>query len=398
MNWINYCACALTVGVSGYKLLRVRRDRRASGLRYLSAFFFFLGLGLATMAQPTLILASHFEPVPNLARLVGNGLEMTAAYFLGALGQSIARPQHTRQWLRRHGIILAAAIALMATLLLLADTQHTLNFVNVYSRDPLVVGYLAVFFLYIAASLATFIHSVGGYVRHIEATALRVGLRFAVAGAALGIIWAGWSGVRPMITLTTGRSLATTLPVGSAIGAICVVLWLIGATLTAWGNRLTAPLRWGRAVLRYRQIQPLWRTLHEAVPQVTLTTTPRLATGAEFALYRRVIEIRDAQLVLRPYAHPEVARWVGPAADPATLEAAVIAAALAGHAAGRNYGAEHPVQDIDPSLAAESAWLARVAWRFHHAPEVQRVRQLAAAEAQETAERPGPVRGELAGD
>lgn len=386
MNWLNYCACALAVGVSGYKLLRVRRDRRASGLRYLSVFFLCLGLGLATMAQPTLILASHFEPVPNLARLVGNGLEMVAAYFLGALGQSIARPQHTRRWLRRHGFVLAGAITLMAVLLLLADTRHTLNFVNVYSRDPLVVGYLAVFFLYISVSLVTFIHSVGGYVRHIEATTLRAGLRFVVAGAALGIVWAGWSGVRPVITLITGQSLATTLPVGSAIGSICVALWLIGATLTAWGNRLAAPLRWCRAALRYRQIHPLWRTLHEAVPQVTLATTPRLLTGPEFALYRRVIEIRDAQLALRSYAHPDVSRWVGPGADPATLEAAVIAAALVGHAAGRIYGADHPFQDVDPSLASESAWLAQVTRRFTRSAEVERVRRLAATHARAPAE------------
>ncbi|WP_433501011.1 hypothetical protein ACQP1K_12335 [Sphaerimonospora sp. CA-214678] len=31
--------CALAVGVAGYKLFRVRRDQRALGLRYLSAFF-----------------------------------------------------------------------------------------------------------------------------------------------------------------------------------------------------------------------------------------------------------------------------------------------------------------------------------------------------------------------
>ncbi|GAB3138273.1 hypothetical protein GCM10027290_05580 [Micromonospora sonneratiae] len=377
MDWLNYCACALAVSVAGYKLLRVRRDRRASGLRYLSAFFLCLGLGLATMAHPTLILASRFEAVPNLARLVGNSLEMVAAYFLGALGHDIAKPEQTGRWLRRHGLVLAGAITLMTVLMLVADTHFTLNFVNVYSRNPAVVGYLVVFFVYITVSLVTFISSVGGYVRHVEATTLRVGLRFVVIGAAIGIIWAAWSGVRPVFTLFTGRSLATTLPVGTLIGTVCMLLWLIGATLTAWGTRLTAPLRWARAVLRYRQIDPLWRTLRRAVPQIALNTTARLAAGAEFALYRRVIEIRDAQLALRAYAHPDVARWVGPTADPATLEAAVIAAALVGHAAGHHYGADHPFQEVDASLASESAWLARVARQFAGSAEVDRVRQLA---------------------
>ncbi|WP_328345284.1 MAB_1171c family putative transporter [Micromonospora sp. NBC_00421] len=382
LTWLNFTALALAIVVAAYKLIPVPGRRRAAGTRYLSAFFLCIGLGLAVMAHPVLIAISHVEPVPNLSRLLGNGLEMLAAYFLGALGQSIARPAGTRRWLRRHGVLLVGAVLAMAVLLANADTTFTLNFVNAYSRDPVVVGYLVVFFSYIAVCLVTFITSVGGYLRHVPAGVLRTGLSFVVTGTALGIVWAAWSGVRPVITLLTGRSLATTLPIGATLGSVCMLLWLIGATLTAWGDRITAPLRWLRALRRLRRIDPLWRALRAALPQIDLNTSGgwRLP-GAEFALYRRVIEIRDAQLTLRPYAHPDVSRWVGPAADPATVEAAVIAAALVGHAHGRDYRAEHPFQDVDASLASESAWLARVARQFASSAEVARVRQLAAAEA-----------------
>ncbi|MFF4779073.1 MAB_1171c family putative transporter [Microtetraspora fusca] len=380
LHWLNYSACALAVGVAGYKLFRVRRDQRALGLRYLSAFFLCMGLAMAIMAHPTLNLVSRFEPTPNTARFVGNALEMTAAYFLGALGYSIATPEHTKRWLRRYGIILAGTIVLMAAMLIAADTTYTLNFVNLYSDNPLVVGYLAAFFLYITVCVAAFARAIRRYVRHAETTALRVGLRFVVAGAVVGIIWAGWSGVRPVITLLTGRSLATVLPVGSVIGSLCMLLWLIGATLTAWGTWLAAPLRWVRAFIRHRQTDPLWMALRAAQPQITLIATTKVLRNAEFALYRRVIEIRDAQLTLRPYAHPAVPQWVGPTADPATLEAAVIAASLIGYAAGRNYDAEHPFHDVDPSLASESAWLARVSREFTKSAVVARVRERAAAE------------------
>ncbi|WP_067136962.1 MAB_1171c family putative transporter [Microtetraspora malaysiensis] len=382
LQWLNYCACGLAVGVAGYKLFRVRRDQRALGLHYLAAFFLCLGLAMAAMAHPTLDLVSRYEPMPNTARFVGNALEMAAAYFLGALGHSIAIPEHTKRWLRRYGIILAGAVTLMAVLLIAAETTYTRNFVNVYSNSPLVVGYLAVFFLYITVCVVAFMRTISRYVPHAETTTLRVGLQFVVAGAAVGIIWAGWSGVRPVITLLTGQSLATVLPIGTMIGVTCILLWLIGATLTAWGTWLAAPLRWVRAFIRHRQMDPLWRALRAARPQIALIETAKVLWDTEFALYRRVIEIRDAQLTLRPYAHPAVPQWVGPAADPATLEAAVIAASLIGYAAGRNYNAEHPFHDVDPSITSESAWLVRVSREFTKSAVVARVRERATAEAE----------------
>ena len=333
------------------------------------------------MAPPVLTAVSRIEPVPNLGRLAGNALEMLAAYFLGALGCAVARPAGTRRWLRRHGLLLAGAVGLMAALLTTAETEFTLNFVNVYSHEPQVVGYLAVFFCYILVCLYAFMSGVGGYLRHTGDGVLGVGLRFVVAGTVFGVLWAAWSGFRPVITLVTGRSLGTTLPVGATLGAVSMLLWLIGATLTAWGEGITAPLRWWRARRGLRRIDPLWAALRAALPQIALETGRGASLrGPEFALYRRVIEIRDAQLALRPYAHPDAARWAGPGADPATMEAAVLAAALVGHAHGRRYGAEHPFQDVDASLTSESAWLARVARQYVHAEAVARVRRRALAE------------------
>ena len=243
------------------------------------------------------------------------------------------------------------------------------------------VGYLAVFFCYILVCLFAFMAGVGGYLRHTGSGVLGVGLRFVVAGTILGILWAAWSGLRPAITLVTGRSLATTLPVGATLGSICMLLWLIGATLTAWGerdHRATAldPRPARAAPHRSRSGARCGPRCHRS--RCTPAGGGR-CPGVEFALYRRVIEIRDAQLALRPYAHPDAARWAGPTADPATVEAALLAAALVGHAHGRRYGAEHPFQDVDASLESESAWLARVARQYAHAEEVARVRRLATA-------------------
>ncbi|MFD0573204.1 DUF6545 domain-containing protein [Kitasatospora gansuensis] len=75
-----------------------------------------------------------------------------------------------------------------------------------------------------------------------------------------------------------------------------------------------APVRWVRAWTAYWRIGPLWTALHRAVPEIALSTPttrlrPAFPRGAEFALYRRIIEIHDGLLALRPYVHPGVHTW-----------------------------------------------------------------------------------------
>jgi uncharacterized protein DUF6545 len=81
------------------------------------------------------------------------------------------------------------------------------------------------------------------------------------------------------------------------------------------------------------------------MPQIAFSEggRPLLAgrpTGIEFALYRRVIEIHDGRLVLRPYHHPEVAEWLAGQSvslDAALVEAVTIAAALENMRRGRRF-------------------------------------------------------------
>jgi hypothetical protein len=52
---------------------------------------------------------------------------------------------------------------------------------------------------------------------------------------------------------------------------------------------------------------PLWDVLRQAVPEIELPAEPRMRGNIRYRLHRRVIEIRDPQLVLRPYAKTEAA-------------------------------------------------------------------------------------------
>lgn len=387
----SYLACALAVIVAGYKLFRARNEtgNQAMAIRCLCGFFLCLGLGMTVMAPMTLIAAGGIEPVPNLTRFLGNALEMCAAHFLLLLAHAVESPARARARLPALRAVLAAGVTAMGALLLAGDTEFTLNFVNVYSTNVAIVGYLAVFFGYIGWCMVVFIPPIVRYSRRAEPMLFRISLRIVTAAGAVGVLWTAWSGVRPPITLLTGVPLGTTVPVGSILGSVCIALWVLGATLPLWGRYPVRVWRRARAVRAYRQINPLWTELYLAMPEIALSEPDggaRLDEGIEFALYRRIIEIRDAQLALRVHQQPGLAARATAAArgarEPdvsAVVEAAGIAAALRARADGVRYvrhdrgdaaGGEH----VEPNVAAEAERLAVVSRAFAESPVVQRFR------------------------
>jgi len=81
----------------------------------------------------------------------------------------------------------------------------------------------------------------------------------------------------------------------------------------------------------YWRLYPLWDVLRQVVPEIELPAEPEMRWNIRYRLHRRVIEIRDAQLVLRPYAKTEVAGLIAAAAKSSDLSpdrtAAVVEAA-----------------------------------------------------------------------
>jgi len=81
----------------------------------------------------------------------------------------------------------------------------------------------------------------------------------------------------------------------------------------------------------YWRLYPLWDVLRQVVPEIELPAEPEMRWNIRYRLHRRVIEIRDAQLVLRPYEEAEVTELAAAAAKSAELPpdtaAAVVEAA-----------------------------------------------------------------------
>ncbi|NUR26576.1 MAG: hypothetical protein HOV83_12145, partial [Catenulispora sp.] len=214
--------------------------------------------------------------------------------------------------------------------------------------------------------------------------ALRWGVHLILAAIAVGALWTLWSYDDIADMLRDGTQDGSEDLISNSLGALCAALVVTGALLGRSGATLSATARWLRLCRCYRMLGPLWSALRSAMPYIAFpqAARPRLRgrLRLEFVLYRRMIEIHDGRLVLRPYHHPAVPSWVAAAlavADEpvdaamaeALLEAATIATALENMRLGRRFAdsAEAPPGDAGLVLTdvdSEVQWLSRVAWAF----------------------------------
>lgn len=80
---------------------------------------------------------------------------------------------------------------------------------------------------------------------------------------------------------------------------------ITGWTIPSWGIHITRALGWIRSYRSYLRLRPLWWALYQASPDIALDpprSRPRdliPPRDPHYSLYRRVIEIRDGQMMLR---------------------------------------------------------------------------------------------------
>ncbi|MFF5081647.1 MAB_1171c family putative transporter [Actinoplanes sp. NPDC000266] len=144
----------------------------------------------------------------------------------------------------------------------------------------------------------------------------------------------------------------------------------IAVLLTVTGGMIAASPRARSALTAYRNLlalRPLWKAMRDAFPEIILFT-PRRAivelAGVDdihLRLYRRVIEIRDGMLALRPYLETTGEKTM-------RSEAEAVVRALERRNAG-----ESPTESsaewapVGATLADEVAWLGGVSREFRRA-------------------------------
>jgi hypothetical protein len=383
-----------------YKLPAYWRNRHDPVVRSFWLSLLFLALALTVLLPPLALRIDHVTRIANLSRLLGNGVVLIAAWavqifvFLNLdYRRNGARSRiHLASW------ALAGVLVAMTGLFVLAPVhREAADFWQRYGTAPFTLEYRLVYLAYLGLAVINIVRHSWHYAGMADRPSLSLGLRLVAIGGLLGGGYVAHEGVRAAaLTVGLHTSVLDSDTITRVLIASSVALMVAGVTMPAWGPRFGIPTLYHRlgGYHTYRQLYPLWHALYRASPEIALLP-PRSALidalmirDLDFRLYRRVVEIRDGSLALRPYFDSRVieqARELCHAADLsddeglATIEAASIAAALqarmddqparVGISSGESSFESHGGADV----AGEAEVLMRVARCYRRSPIVRAI-------------------------
>ncbi|MFE5587447.1 MAB_1171c family putative transporter [Kitasatospora sp. NPDC056531] len=414
--------------LSAAHFARSRINPRAAA-RYTCYGTALLGAALLVLAPPT-VRAVQDAGVPVLAIaaiVLGDALRdgAAAAIRLLALALRTAEPlraepllggprpdgpsrgEPARRAVRSRLALLGAVLGLRVVLIAVAAPRlsgDSLTVAPTLSARLALAGYTAVGMVHTALCLTALLRELLRRARAAGPGRLGTGLRLLTGGLAAGLLWNAWSVDDVLRAATTGAQDGPEDTLCAVLGALCAALIAAGLGSTLWPAVSGAVRGWLRAHRRYRALAPLWRDLHTVLPEIALDPARRLPLpprDPQFALYRRIIEIHDARLILRQHLDPRTSEWLELATRrfppssshaAATAEAAALAAALERAAADAGPHPAAPpeggapsgaVAEADPprALDGEADHLAHLARVYATCPAVAEVRTRARARA-----------------
>lgn len=381
-----------TYGAAGVALLAalvrwrsIRPARPTPAQRHLLVALVAIALSLVFVAPATQAATAPIDPFPYATQLACSILAMLAAYSVVAmLAHVIADAGMTSRRAYPDLAILLGAVVIMTVLLLAADVEYTGDFTAAAAHHPVLAAHHVVYLGYLGSRITQFSRLMRRYARRPDARPLmRRGMFVVRLAAVFGLLWLAWTALTMVMTTAVRPSVCDPATIAHLLGATAATLMALGATLPAWGGWLHRTIHRHRVNRALRDITPLWRLLATMLPEITLRQ-PAL-THPELVLYRRIIEIRDAQRRLLSYVpHGIQPRILQASADHRRLdtiairtEAVALVTAIDAYRAGR-----HPLTQTSeirylnttqPTRLAEGRWLIRVHAAMHHDRTVARV-------------------------
>ena len=341
-------ALAVLVGAAGLKIrdLRARPDHQA--LRAL------VGLLIGLSGALALIVVGHFLEADS----AGSGLVSTtwhvltlwaATAFQAFLLYSALEPALAqRRVLLRLATCAAASVAMIVALSGAGGSdEHGFRVFDLNWQSAL---WQLAFLLTLGWAMTDGCRTALQHSRVAHPHALRVGLRLMAAGAAAGVMFCA-------AKIATGA--IQTIGVGAIVpGTVLVLLVVLTAIGIAGGlvypvldTRVRSIPRWLARRRRHRALWPLWHDVHKVVPTMLIDRTPSSRTTDLLRLrhlhwrhYRRVVEIYDGLLHLRPWFQRPDTDTGADAAAPEDEQEAVSEAAALEHALRTYADLRHQLQ------------------------------------------------------
>lgn len=285
------------------RYLRHRRDIRLC-LYWRAVVLFALAL---TFVVPVVYdTVNRVVGTPNAARWMADALVLTGTYmfdtFYFALAHARDRLRWHRPWLLA-GLVLA--LAMMALLLWQVNLPADPLMLDVPRLQPAAVAYRVIFLVVFGFFLVRLMRHTVQYQRDTHHPLVKINMTLTVGAS----VWAvGYLGVSSIALLVPAASpLAWFMQDGVQVCLLFMVLLLVlGVTVPWWGRWLgiVVVVRQVQMLLTYWRLQPLWRQLTWARPQVALPIATAWPAALwrpqqlELLLHRQVIEILDARWLL----------------------------------------------------------------------------------------------------
>ncbi|MER8001647.1 MAB_1171c family putative transporter [Streptomyces sp. NPDC095613] len=395
MNHVLYPLCALISVLALLFKLRILRTDRSPTQIALLANFFFLSVTF-TISTPTVWVAVSAQAgIVNLS-----GLLSQSTVILSAASQQLVllHLSHDRRtaW-RKATPRLVALATILATMVVLfsAATSHQEN------PDDFAVNHAQYYPLYLGVYLLGYtvnqvdVGILGWRYSKIAPTPwLRRGLVMIAVTMPFAMIYA-LCRVADIIAGRLGSSGHAWEPIAQVSVSLAVIAKTIGWTLPDWGRHLSRLWLRIQHEIALRQLKPLHEEVTRQTDCMILDLGPR--ADVRTRLYRLLVEIRDAQWVLRKSMHPCVAVYAEKKAREAglegttlsaTIEAAQLKAALQARAVGlKPHTAPSPLAAEPQELAAEIDFQRRLAHAFRRSPVVREVAAISSSRRPRTKER-----------
>ncbi|MFY1632066.1 MAB_1171c family putative transporter [Solwaraspora sp. WMMB335] len=292
-------------------------------------------LGVSFLVQSPAARSVQNEVVTNLGQLTGNGTTLVAAYALQVmvlhiLYERATASTHARRWLAA----LLLALAAMTGLFLATPTAPD-RFTSPDAPGG-VVAYYLIFAGYLGAIVTSLFLLIGRYAMRTSDRWLRISLQLQRWACVTGMIYlVGRIGA--LLIGRLGIDVGSDDRFGLVEFVVAAVVPAIGVALLTGGIVVRSGGRWWQYRRTHRRLRPLWEAAREARPHAVLPVA-RGPGGTRLRLYRRVIEIQDAQLVVEQRVGAALRREIDHAVDDAGLtgevaravrDAALFAAGLA---------------------------------------------------------------------
>ncbi|MGR3935840.1 MAB_1171c family putative transporter [Streptomyces sp. BRA346] len=350
------------------------------------AFCVYAGLsafGYLVLLPPVYVVVDKLTGIPNSSGMLSavSVLGLTAAQQVllmrWAYPDAQARPRIRSRMLFW---FLMFAVYLTMFFLFMPGEQRFHDFYVRYSLHLGQAPYLSVYIIACIVGQLDVVRHCWMYARIADLPWLRRGMLTTTVGASTILLYCAIR-VADILAGPLHADLRSLDGIAWACGDLGSALALIGWVLPSAGGRLSAVGTWVRDYHRHNSLYPLWKALHEAVPCVALDP-PRSRLrdvlrirNINFWLYRRVIEIQDAQRALRPRIESALegidqGRDAPSASADERLPMALAAARLQAARRVREATADGtedgdaPAEARSTDLSGEVAWLTEVSRAF----------------------------------